>query len=336
MNAPDQVRRMLALVPYLLKHPGASVDAVAEAFGTTGQQVVDDLNVIYWCGLPGLGYGDLIEIDLEAVEGSGVINLSNADYLARPLRLTTDEAAALIMGLRTLRDVARAAERRTIDSTLAKLTAVAGDAAAVANQADVRVWSAGEEIRDIVGTALAEQRQLRLTYDVASRAETTVRVVDPLRIRITDGYVYLDAFCHLAVGLRSFRLDRIADAELLDTAVDAHDTELPDPDVGWFERFAGSPTVTLDLAPEAYWVTEYYPTQSEPTPRRGRRLRATFPVVDPAWLRALLLRVGAYAEVVEPAEAGDSAGVSAREALEQYAALFPPETAGTQSVGSSS
>lgn len=330
MNAPDQVRRLLALVPYLLKHPGASVESVADAFSITASQVVDDLNVIYWCGLPGLGYGDLIEIDLEAVEGSGVINLSNADYLARPLRLTTDEAAALIMGLRTLRDVARAAERRTIDSTLAKLTAVAGDAAVVANQADVRVGSADEDIRDTVGTALAEQRQLELTYDVASRAETTVRAVDPMRVRVTDGYVYLDAWCHLAGGLRSFRLDRIAAAEVLQTPAEPHDTELLDPDLGWFDRFAGSPTVTLDLAPQAYWVAEYYPTQGVPVPRnRGKVLRATFPVVDPAWLRHLLLRLADGATVVDPPEAGDSAGASAREALEQYAALFPSAPVGS-------
>lgn len=322
MNAPDQVRRLLALVPYLLKHPGASVSSVAEAFTISDQQVVDDLKVIYWCGLPGLGYGDLIEIDLEAVEGAGVITLSNADYLARPLRLTTDEAAALIMGLRALRDVARAAERKTIDSTLAKLTAVAGDAALVANQAEVRVSSAAEEIRDIVGTALAEQHQLRLTYDVANRAETTVRVVDPLRIRVTDGYVYLDAWCHLAHGLRSFRLDRIAVADGLDTPVEPHDLTLPDPDLGWFERFAGSPTVTLDLELEASWVAEYYPTVGEPRlQRREKLLRATFPVADPAWLRTLLLRLGGHARVVEPTEAGDSAGDSAREALAQYAAL---------------
>ena len=55
--------------------------------------------------MPGLMPGDLIEIDMDAVDGEGVIHLSNADYLTRPLRLTADEALALVLALRTLREV---------------------------------------------------------------------------------------------------------------------------------------------------------------------------------------------------------------------------------------
>ena len=47
-----------------------------------------------------------------------------------------------------------------------------------------------------------------LTYDVASRAETTRRQVDPLRLFVLDGAGYLDAWCYLAGDLRTFRLDR--------------------------------------------------------------------------------------------------------------------------------
>jgi proteasome accessory factor C len=48
----------------------------------------------------------LIDIDMDAVDGEGVIHLSNADYLTRPLRLSADEALALVLALRTLREVA--------------------------------------------------------------------------------------------------------------------------------------------------------------------------------------------------------------------------------------
>ena len=46
------------------------------------------------CGLPGGYPDDLIDVDLDALEGpdgvrtDGVIRVSNADYLARPLRLS--------------------------------------------------------------------------------------------------------------------------------------------------------------------------------------------------------------------------------------------------------
>ncbi len=326
MSATDQVQRLLTMVPYLLKHPGATVKAVAEVFGLSEQQVLDDLQVVYWCGLPGLAYGDLIEIDLEAAKDGGVINLRNADYLARPLRLTPDEAAALLVAVRALREVAGPAERDVIDTTVAKLTAAAGEGARAADRAEVRVWSADETIRGTVEDGLSRHRQLLLTYDVASRAETTVRVVDPLRLRLTDGYVYLDAWCHRAGALRNFRLDRVAAVELLDTPAQPHpEIRLPDPEEGWLGRFGDAPVVTVDLLPEAHWVAEYYPVLDDPEPRAGGVLRVRLPVTSPDWLRALLLRLGPDARLVDPPEAGQDAGLAAAEALAQYHALFGPE-----------
>src|ERR1700712_5945988 len=78
---------------------------VAAAFGITVKTLREDLNVLWMCGLPGLTPGDLIDIDMDAVDGEGVIHLSNADYLTRPLRLTADEALALVLALRTLREI---------------------------------------------------------------------------------------------------------------------------------------------------------------------------------------------------------------------------------------
>lgn len=333
MTATDQVRRLLSLVPYLQRHPGVRVEQVTEVFGITEKQLLSDLTVLHWCGLPGLGYGDFIEIDLEAVKGEGVIHLTNADYLTRPLRLTGDEAAALIVAVRTLGEVAGPAERPAIDSVLTKLAVSAGEQARAAAQADIQVGSSGEDIRGAVETALAEHRQLHLVYDVASRAETTRRDVDPLRLRLTDGYVYLDAWCHLSRGLRHFRLDRIAAAQVLDRPAESHGVELSDPEAGWFDSFADAPIVTLDLAAPAQWAAEYYPTQGEAEPRPDGSLRVRFPIGDPAWLRTLLLRLGGEAHVVDdeaghPAAAA-SAVAAAQEALAQYAALYPsPASAG--------
>ena len=79
---------------------------VAEAFGISVKTLRDDLSVLWMCGMPGLTPGDLIDIDMDAVDGEGKIHLSNADYLPRPLRLSADEALALMLALRTLREVA--------------------------------------------------------------------------------------------------------------------------------------------------------------------------------------------------------------------------------------
>jgi proteasome accessory factor C len=111
-GAKDQVARLLTLVPYLHSHPQVRLDQTAAAVGSTPEQVVKDLAVLFMCGLPGGFPDDLIDVDLEALEDpdnpecglrlEGVIRVSNADYLARRLRLCPTEASAIIGALRAL------------------------------------------------------------------------------------------------------------------------------------------------------------------------------------------------------------------------------------------
>ncbi len=101
-GARDQVTRLLALVPYLRARESVPVQEAAREFGVSAATIRRDIGVLMFCGLPGLGMGDLIEVDFDALEGEDVIRLSNADYLARPLRLDSTEAAALVVGLRSL------------------------------------------------------------------------------------------------------------------------------------------------------------------------------------------------------------------------------------------
>jgi proteasome accessory factor C len=319
VTSQAQVRRLLSLVPYLREHDGAAMTDVAAAFGITLRTLREDLNVLWMCGMPGLTPGDLIDIDMDAVDGEGVIHLSNADYLTRPLRLAADEALALVLALRTLREIAGPGKRDAVDRALAKLEAAAGRVGE-SDQAMVSVTAARDEIQVRVNDGLQRGLRLDLTYDVASRAETTRRMVDPLRVFVLDGYGYLEAWCYLAGGLRTFRLDRIAAVEVTDVPVAAHDVRLKDLSTGWFDALKDAPLVTLDLQPWAAWVAEYYPTENAVTHPDGSMVIAVR-VTDPAWLRGMLLRLRGGARVLEPAGAGDSAVEAAQEALDQYAAL---------------
>ena len=94
------------------------------------------------CGLPGGYPDDLIDVDIDALEGpdgvrtDGVIRVSNADYLARPLRLSPTEASAVIVALRALRNGARDDTREVVDRALAKLEAAAAQGSAERRGAD--------------------------------------------------------------------------------------------------------------------------------------------------------------------------------------------------------
>jgi proteasome accessory factor C len=317
-TAKSQVERLLALVPYLHERGGVRIDQVARDFGVTPQQIQEDLGVLWFCGLPGAMPDDLIDVDMDALEGEGVVHVDNTDFLARPLRLDTHQALALIVALRTLRDVAGSGQRDAIDRALVKLENAAGDAAGLVNQVEVRIDGADRQVTDTVSAALSDKRRLRLSYFVPARDETTHRDVDPMRLVVAEGHTYLEAWCHRSEDTRMFRLDRITAAEELDVPAEPPAEAQPrDLSEGLFQPAPDDMLATLELAPQARWVADYYPHEgAEDLPDGGLRLRLR--VSDPAWLVRLTLRLGGQARVAIPSEVAERVRREAERALQAY------------------
>ena len=320
VGSRDQVNRLLALVPYLRARDSVSVEEAAEEFGVRPATIRRDISVLMFCGLPGLGMGDLIEVDFDALEGEDVIRLSNADYLARPLRLDSTEAAALVAGLRALLEGSAGEEREVIQRALRKIEEAAGEAAGVADHLELRV--AGDRDEQALGRRLGEAveagRQLRLSHRSPVRDEVTTRVVDPIAVSYADGHGYLDAWDHSVEDRRLFRLDRILEAELLDVPVsDQSRLEPLDLDEALFRPSPDALLATVRLSAEARWVTEYYPVESAVEEPDGG-LTITLRVADPAWLVRLLLPLGPTARLLDPADLAAQVRETAREALSHY------------------
>ncbi len=320
-GARDQVGRLLALVPYIQSREEVSVEQAAADFGVRPAQIVKDLNVLWFCGLPGLGMGDLIDVDMDALTGEGVIRVSNADYLTRPLRLGSSEASALIVALRALRDASDESVRPVVDRTLAKLEAAAGDGAALAAQVDVRIDAEEPQLarlRTTLAGAVDTGRQVRLGYYVPARDETTERTVDPLRVVTAEGNTYLEAWCHLVEDQRLFRLDRVSGVEILDAPVHEHpDLQPRDLSAGLFQPSPDDTLATIRLSPQARWVAEYYPIESS-TELDGGTLRVTLRAGDTEWLTRLMLRIGGAAVIEEPADLAGLVQRAAAQGLHNY------------------
>ena len=313
-TSQDQVGRLLSLIPYLQAHPGVGVDEAAETFGVSPAQIVRDLRIAWMCGLPGGLPDDLIEIDMDAVEGSGRIVLSNADFLSRPMRFTRDEAMSLVVALRVVAEVAAGETADAVRSALSKLEALADEADT--RRVAIRVESGASPVRDVLASAIADGSRVRLTYDGLVRGRTTTPVVDPVRIDLRDGAAYLQAYSLERDAWRTYRLDRIVTAEPTGERVAGHGPA-PAPVRQWFDNRSGDNTVTLAVRASAGWITEYYPMTDAPPGLMapdGFDL-ATFPVADPRWLTSLLLRLGDDVRVVAPVDAGRDAADRAREAL---------------------
>ncbi len=308
-GAADRLPRLLALVPYLRTHPGAELADVAAVFGVGVRQLNDDLNLLWVCGLPGGGPGDLIDFAFEGEQ----VTVIEAQTLDRPLKLTADEALALRVAARALADVPGLAERDALESAQAKLAFASGALAAAAADAPLMQVALEPEAEALatVRRALDERRQLELRYLVASRDEVTERAVDPMRLVSVDGRWYLEGWCHLAEGVRLFRLDRMVDASLAGTAAPLPSEAVPrDLAEGLFRPREQDLTVVLELEPAARWVADYYPveqaTELGPIPAGDLAggapgaLRVQLRTPDPAWVVRLALRLGGQGRVVAP------------------------------------
>lgn len=313
--AKDQVSRLLRLVPYLHGREQVPLDEAARVFGVPPEQLAKDLRVLFLCGLPGGYPDDLIDVDLDALEGEGVIRVSNADYLARPLRLTPTEASAIIVALRALRAGADGDTRDVVERTLAKLETAAAGGPLLVHPGDEA--PANLALRGQIEDAVRRGQQVALTYYVPARDEESERVVDPYAVVSHHGVDYLDAWCHSAGAPRLFRLDRIHEATVLDTPVVTEASVGRDLSEGVFTGGDDATLVTLALHAGARWVEEYYAVQAvRPGPDGGSQIDLL--VGDEQWLQRLLLRLAPYAEVVSPAHFADGTADAVHRALALY------------------
>jgi proteasome accessory factor C len=305
--------RLLALVPYLLQHPGVRVAEVADLFGVSEAQLRKDLELLWVCGLPGHGPGDLIDLEFEG----DTITLSEPAGVTRPLRLTVDEALALVVALRTLAETPGLADKDVVGRALAKVEAAAGEAAEPAGRVEVLV-EGEERVLPVVREALDRGRRLHLGYYVPGRDETTERDVDPLRLLLVEGRTYLEAWCLRVEGVRLFRLDRVVAVDLLEAPAEPHpEAEQRDLSQGLFQPSPGDQLVSLALGPGAHWVADYHPCESVEDLGDGT-LVARLRTPDTAWVRRLALRLGASGRVIEPPGLAEAVRGDAARALSAY------------------
>jgi proteasome accessory factor C len=325
MSSPattDRMTRLLALVPYLTARPqGVAVAEAARDFGVSERQLRSDMELLWMCGLPGYGPGDLIDL---AFEGDRV-RVTFTAGMVRPLRLTTDEAVALVVALRTLLELPGLAEAEAVSRALAKVSAVAGHAGDRVTPVVVSV-DAQEQALAVVREGLERERALHLTYYVPTRDERTERDVDPMRLHLVDGRWYLEAWCRRVEGVRLFRLDRVDAVRVLDEPAapppQAHERDL---DSGVYQPEPGSPVVRLRLDRGARWVAEYYPVEDvRPIDDPPGGLAVAVRTADLAWARRLVATLGGGAVVDEPAELAAAVAADARAALARYAADAQP------------
>jgi proteasome accessory factor C len=307
--AGSRLRRILALIPWILTHPGVTISDLAHRFDVPEAELESDLALLPLCGLPPYTADRLIDV---WVGDDGAVSIRLAEYFERPLRLTPSEGLALLAAGRALLAVPGSDPNGPLATALDKLEAALGARGALS------IDVGGSDNLDPLTHAATDGEQLEIDYYSFARDEMTTRIVDPLRVFHALGAWYLAAFCHRADGERLFRVDRVRAVRPTGEPAPPHPSAGDDDLVDLVYRPDPSdPRVQLRLRPDAAWVAESLPTEdAQPRPDGGWDV--VLAVSGAAFLERLLLRLGPAATVVGPATARAARSDAARRVLARY------------------
>jgi predicted DNA-binding transcriptional regulator YafY len=175
----------------------------------------------------------------------------------------------------------------------------------------------------VLAGAVAARQRLRICYYSRARDESGEREISPQRLTHYRDNWYLDAWCHLRQALRTFALDAIQDAQVMDKpAIEVPQQEMQRHYAGAYGIFAGpsEQTARLRFTPErARWVAQerWHPQQrSRWLPDGSYEL--TLPYSHPAELVMDLLKHGPEVEVIAPPALRELVKERLQQALKSY------------------
>jgi predicted DNA-binding transcriptional regulator YafY len=163
------------------------------------------------------------------------------------------------------------------------------------------------DIFQAIASALLSRRQLRIEHYRRADDDTLSRDVSPQRVAYYRDNWYLDAWCHLRQGLRTFSVDAIGRATILGKRAREISERTLDEHLGaGFGIFSGRAThlAVLRFAPlRARWVSRetWHPDQDGQFELDGAYLLKV-PYSDPRELVMDILKYGADVEVLAPAD----------------------------------
>ncbi len=162
-------------------------------------------------------------IPVEAVRGRYGSYRLRPGYKLPPLMFNDDEVLALSLGLIAVRKIGLVGAAPAIEGALAKIERVLPEMLRERFHAlqDTLIFdftpsdaTPRGEVVSVLSTAAKQQRRAWIRYAAYASSEATEREVDPYGLVYRSGFWYLVGYCHLRADLRTFRLDRVLEAEI--------------------------------------------------------------------------------------------------------------------------
>lgn len=322
LNTTDRLRRLLAVIPWVVDRGGAPLSEISLNFDYPTDQLLTDLEeVLFMVGVHPFTPDCLVDVHIS----NDFVEISYAEWFHKSLRLSAEEIFQLIVAGKSVSGYLGNDELGSLERGLMKLAATSGSD--VGEVIDINLGIEDREMLEIFKEAQTQNRRLEINYYSYGKNEQNSREIDVFRLFADKGHWYAEGYCHRAQGQRFFRLDRVENVR--ETEEFYTYDELPIENLGSIKEIFSSkeealPSVILLLPPEDEWVIEEYP-HYEAVHQGDGTWKVELPVASPAWLARLLLRLGPNIEILEaPEDLGETFRAEvAQSILESYVKATP-------------
>lgn len=304
MSVSDRLGRLLFIVPYVNHRDGVPLSELAETLGVSTQQIEADLDLLCMVGQPPLTPDHLIDLYVE----DDVVYVELDQSLSRPLRLTHEEARAIVLGAKLVGKLGGMGEEleRVLSKIMVLLNPVDREAVLALSQRIAVQGDNGDPFAQaaLLRTAIEELHEVRAQYYSASSDRQKMYALKPLALLTHSGVDYLVALDVEAEDQEKlFRLDRLG--AVLKTAT----------------RFSPPPHFDLEKfrTQRLYFGNDHMTANIRFTPALSRQVQEQFAAQDidanadgglqvrvstssVAWLGRWVLSFGEDADVLGPGE----------------------------------
>lgn len=201
-TAAVRALRTMDLIPYILEHPGISINHLSKVFNASEKEIEKDLQLAFMCGLPGYTPYELIDLTYE----EGVVSIIDPQVLNKPRNFSSSERVVIALGLEILRELnlANADNLKKIDNLSKKFQDTKGEDLLIMVDQNLSF-----PFLNIINQAIFETRVLTFDYQSVSKDMLSSRKVVPHKLYLQNGNLYLSGYDLQAQSDRIFKSDQI-------------------------------------------------------------------------------------------------------------------------------
>ena len=302
-TAAVRALRTMDLIPYILEHPGISINQLSKNFAVTEKEIEKDLQLAFMCGLPGYTPYELIDLTYE----DGVVSIIDPQVLNKPRSFSSNERVVIALGLEILKNI-----NSSNDDNLKKIENLSkkfmdeesGDSVMIVEQ------NITFPFLNIINQAVFETRVIVFDYQSISKDVLSNRKVAPYKLFLQNGNLYLSGYDYHAQSDRIFKADQIVNCAIGDQA-----------NLGQANSPQKEETVELVVDLKAVNFIERNSTIIIDQKMRNGQLHVKLKVSNFDWLKRAILSNAPSIKVISPQSLASEVEQMASDLISAYSGL---------------